>query len=499
MPQSQEWAAFPWDNSVVPLSKHPLWTRWWGLIRWNMTPEVSRGTLANAISSHLHQTNAGGGDSALSILHTTVSRSPTDARIEVGTNDIDAPNAKQTRMTRVPRWIDYAVNQPLVAVTVDDVPLTSPTAEFFSYRPRQAAQGAFPFAQRLRWVDGRDVSDVILDTVKALQFDDHRSPLLGDVMLIATLTAALQHPVIVPDGVGAMLIGQGRDTPANRLRFNRATDVADSAKWRDPKTGKALPISRAEATKDGVCLARPAWIRMRGPGQQWRYSGLLFRQLAALATHNARGGNAAHIAGLMRMLSGFETILYQQPPRGGRSKYARTPYALIPEKPGGPGPPIAVSWRTALAVSGEHVPAEETITGTAARRFRLRRNALVGRGYLVRGQSPADANDTIEIVDVLKGKSHGQPGLAIRATARFIHALHNQVTTLVSLLDLPMLAELKPGKRVTPGTPLHRTPENRSSKTPRTAPQTREPFQQTPRTVPLDSENRSSRPREPFQ
>ena len=432
-----------WEDSVERQPQHLSWTRGSGSIPWNRTPAAGRGTLANAICRRLHETAAGHGHSALSILHTTVPRSPTKVRIAVQTSDVDAPTAMQMRLTRVPRWIDFAMHQPLVAVKVDGLPLTSPVAECFSYRPRDAPQGAFSFSRRLRWVDGRDVFDVILDTMRALQLDDQRSPLLGDVMLIATLTAALENPVTVPDRMGAMLIAQGRDTPGNRLRFNRAADVADSAKWRDPKTGKSLPISRAESTADGVCLARPAWMRIEGPGQQWRYTGLLFRQLGTIATRASRGGNAAHVAGLMRMVSGFETILFQQSPRGGRRKHARTPDALIAETPGGPGPVVAVPWRTALAISGEHVPEEETSLGSAARRYRKRRDALLDRGYLVRSQSPADANDTIEIVDIIKGKSQDGPGLAIRATARFIQALHYQDSTLVPLRELPMLAGLE--------------------------------------------------------
>jgi len=408
-----------------------VWSIWCKECRWDVAHGKETRTLAGAICHRLNVTHAGGGDSALSVLRSGVGRDHRAVRLEVLSND-----EASARVTRVPRWNDLATITPLEVVVVDGRPIVSDGHTPYVPREDRHRQQSFDFASRVRWIDGRETQDLILDALAAHPLDDCRSPLLGDVMVVCTLAAALADSVRLPIGLGAALIGQGRDSPTNRRRFKVACDVADSTKWRNLESGDSLKLAIAEQLSDDeMYLARPAWLRHRGPGQQWRPTGLLFRRLGAAVSARSHGGASARFTGMQRMVSGFESVLHGTPPKGGRHRDARTPTGLVPERPGGPGPGIAVDWRLAITRCGEHVPEGETPEGTVGRRYRKRVEALNAAGYGVGG----DARDTIEIVEVRKGKGGDGPGLVIRATAEFCAAMRNPVRARVALNELPML------------------------------------------------------------
>ena len=98
------------------------------------------------------------------------------------------------------------------------------------------------------------------------------------------------------------------------------------------------------------------------------------------------------------------------------------------------GPDTFIPWRALLSLSGEPVPADAEPQSGWGRRYRRRVEALTEAGpssYLVPAHGGvAPAGDTVEIVQVVNGRGHGQvAGLWIRASARFCAAYQDQVKT----------------------------------------------------------------------
>ena len=63
--------------------------------------------------------------------------------------------------------------------------------------------------------------------------------------------------------------------------------------------------------------------------------------------------------------------------------------------------------------------------GTAGVRYRRRVQMLRDAGYAVRGNGPAPAGDTVEVVEVQRGSKGREPGLWVRASARFCEAVRS--------------------------------------------------------------------------
>ena len=207
------------------------------------------------------------------------------------------------------------------------------------------------------------------------------------------------------DAEGAVLVG-GKDTKANRERFNEALRYARSMEF-EAKPGIWWALLDAEPGETNR-LGPPRWWQYSTGTKAYRLSGAAFRA-------PTRWG------GLERTLAGLEGALTWSAPRGGKAS-RRTPEALIPASPGGPGMEVFIPWWQVLRLSGEPVDEAARARGTEGRRYRRRIEDLRGAGYLTPARGEAEAGDTVEIVRLVPGTRVQAAGLVVRASARFCAA-----------------------------------------------------------------------------
>ena len=273
-----------------------------------------------------------------------------------------------------------------------------------------------------RKLDGEVVANVVIRACVSMGKCDHRNPLLGDVLRVASLAFGLTSYGPIPENLGAVFVG-GRDTVANRkrwwaaARFLRTLDVTIN-----DRTGEFVGLANVDPDGvGGVHLGPPAWWRGKGDWNRWRLSGALWRS-PRLGDGRGAGGQAGHYSGLARLLAGWESRLSYSP-TAGRGKHGHVPDALRPLKEGGPGYEVTLSWRDSTILSGEYVAPGANAKGAEGRRYWRRIDALVAAGYLVpASNAAARAGDTVEIVKVQRGSKANAPSVRIRASARYCAA-----------------------------------------------------------------------------
>ena len=315
---------------------------------------------------------------------------------------------------------------PVTVVRVDGQPVGSPAVTPLRafYRPfRIPLQGELWPAPRT--IAEADALCPILSALAAHPLDsDERCPLRSYVYRIVLLGHALSGPALIPENIGVRWLTGGPVTAANRRRFWDAMAVADSLIVTiNPVTHEWRKLVVADPGDGGVHLSPPTWHLARGERTGgFRLTGALCRP-AVLASRKGRGPIGVGVwGGLHRTLAGLESAL-SYGPTGGRGPGARIPHFLRPERPGGPGPPVFVSWDKLLALSGECVPHGGEGRKTAGRRYRRRVESLAGLGYITTGGGEAPAADTVEIVERKLGRRNGaEAGIVVRATSRFVEA-----------------------------------------------------------------------------
>lgn len=287
-------------------------------------------------------------------------------------------------------------------------------------------------------IQGRATAGALVEALANLDLTgDERSKLRGDILRLGEIAYALTRTVHISEADGAILLS-GRNTPAARRRFNRAL-------W-------GLRALRVQAGEDGVFYAladaEPGLVNALGPPRWWslamseqkrmgrgrkrkpsdkplayRLSGGVFRRLSfGRARHGGRGPEAGASGHLGKTIAGIEAALtWGRTP--GRGKDARTPGYVTPLQTGRHGEDLFFPAWQILRVSGENVT-PDSMDNTAQQRYRRRAQSLRDAGYFLerKGQAAADAGDTIEIVEQRKGSKIQEPGLVVRATARFCHA-----------------------------------------------------------------------------
>ena len=284
-----------------------------------------------------------------------------------------------------------------------------------------------------RKLGGEVVADVVIRACCSMGKWDHRKPLLGDVLRVASLAFGLTGYGPIPEDLGAVFVG-GRDTDANRKRWWAATRFLRSLDVTiNDQTGEFVGLANVDPDGvGGVHLGPPAWWRGKGYRNCWRLSGALWRparigypRRGADGQDKPRrgaGGQDELYSGLARMLAGFESRLSYSP-TAGRGKHGRVPDALRPVRPGGPGHEVFVGWRDSITLAGEYVAPGADLKGTEGQRYRRRIKRLVDAGYLVpTSNAAAPAGDTVEIVKVQRGSKGVAPGVRIRASARYCAA-----------------------------------------------------------------------------
>ena len=359
----------------------------------------------------------------------------------LGDRRLIAVGSAAGRMTRQPALANLAMLQPLEAYVVDGEPVATdaPNARRTLYRPRLkrgSQRSLFP-----ETMGGCRVHDAIVRAAVEFGTFDHRSPVLGDLLLTAHLAFALTGNGLIPAAAGSEFLSDA-NTEGGRRRWNVATrNLRAITITIDPKTERWVQLAdiTPDPRSDAVWLSAPYWWRertlTRGAWGAYRPSGLLWRRFPRLDAKKQTTEIVALYAGLARMLAGWEARLaWTKPVGGGRG--GRIAEALIPVRKGGPGQEVFVSWRESLIGAGEYVDPGETTMGTPGRRWRRRLEYLIDapkktdgtrrtgeHSYLVKADGlAAAAGDTVEITKVVTGSKSQEPGVRIRATARFCEA-----------------------------------------------------------------------------
>ena len=384
-----------------------------------------------AVVEMLQTTPAGGGWTALAVVWRVwraVAR-PVPERHLLAVTD----RAESIALVRQPWRVTVGTLNELEAVAVDGEPFVTagPEAGLLAhYRARpHAAQRWLPFAGPRR-INGHLIGSPVVRALQAFPLTgDERSPIRGDTLRLAVLGYALTGPMLIDEPTGALLFGA--NTEANRKRFWEASRVYHHLELTDPKTGQYVTLGHAPADGRVVSLGAPFWWRGKGEGQQWSLTGRLLGP--RFDSHRGSGGAAGFQSGLNRTLAGLESALaYSR--SAGKGKHGKIPDLLRPVRKGGHGPDTFIPWRALLSLAGEPVPADAEPQSGWGRRYRRRVEALTEAGpssYLVPPHGGvAPAGDTVEIVQVVNGRGHGQvAGLWIRASARFCAAYQDQVKT----------------------------------------------------------------------
>lgn len=338
------------------------------------------------------------------------------------------------RLARSPAALDLSINASIEAVELEALEVEGepvagrwPTVGTYYRRrvpahvDRDRGQLAFPGMPGPRSLDGEPVADAILATASEYPLTgDERSPLRGDVVQVARLGFSLTGNVRVSDAQGAAWLGGG-DTVANRSRWNDATETARALTWTiNPKTRAWVDLANiTRIDPETISIGVPGW--WHGREHAWRLTAGLWRP-AILGTVPARGAGADRTNALSRTLDGIESALsWTGRTRGTGGRIAVN---LRPERKGGPGAPVFMPWRDVLTYSGEPVPDDADPMGSEGRRYRRRVQALKDAGYFCGpGGQAAPAGDSVEIVRDQRGSRWHEPGLWVRATARFVEAV----------------------------------------------------------------------------
>ena len=296
-------------------------------------------------------------------------------------------------------------------IEVDGEPVSSP----YHYRPKRPLNSD-PNSLALKIPGTRAAMDLRLALLRDIEQHAHidrRSPLPNDTLYFMTLSAALIHPLIIHvDDVGAMMASHFSASGATPKKKKSWRDRAWSAiAWSsmDIKlpSGHWMPIVRVDRGGDlpeGMIRIWPyEWPK--GTTKGFRLTGALTGQITR---YDRRGS-------FPRLIAGIEDYI-------GSSNHLRQPV-----RPGGPGQPSEViTYPALLARAGFHfdLTDKKDYNATASLWSRLQ-NKIEENGYRLSSlRTEAEAGDTVEIVDIVKGqpKSGGMGGLIVRASARYIEA-----------------------------------------------------------------------------
>ena len=277
---------------------------------------------------------------------------------------------------------------------------------------------------------------------------DERNPIRADVLKLGVLAFALNGPAELTDEEGAILVG-GRDTPANRQRFNRAAgalrslsvEVEPGIRW-DLMDAERGPVNRIGPPRwwAGYWREREAAEQEKRPLPKskkpiaFRFTGTLFRAVKNIDAKDGRGYDLGYWGTVARTVAGIEAALAWGP-SAGKGKGGRTADLLRAVRRGGPGEAVFIPWWQVLRLSGERVGEDAETRGAMGERYRRRVQMLQDAGYVVSDNGPAPAGDTVEIVEVVRGSGR-EAGLRVRASARFCAAVASGEQTRISATRL---------------------------------------------------------------
>ncbi len=265
-----------------------------------------------------------------------------------------------------------------------------------------------------------DVRLALLQDLEQYAGIDRRNPLPGDTLYLLTLGAALCGPLtIYADQLGAMMAGQfdpagAQPSQRERWRHRAWAALRWASSWRQLPDGhwrQLLAITTADLPPGHARVYPFCWDQH---GKGYRLTGVLANQ----AIRQDKRGS------LGRLAAGIEDFISAAAAPAGE----RRSRLLIPEKKGGPGPRSEfIPYPLLLARSGFYFDLTDKRDLDATKQLWRRLCALLkSKGYVLpRLSAEAEAGDTFEIVEIVKGRpgpgSHFG-GVRIRASARFIEA-----------------------------------------------------------------------------
>lgn len=311
------------------------------------------------------------------------------------------------------------------AIKVDGSPIVSPAPDVKSYVPYRSKSRDGKLFQ----IPGmHQAESMILRVLSNLPHEtDRRTPLPADLYFILTLGCALQRPVYLHiDDVARWLIGLSDASKLDYRSFKtlreRAWSALDWARsWVQLPDGnyKALVDINTVGQNSGNFEMRTyGWELATGQAKSWRLTGGAVNVVARTKSPGSGRGNDYGL--FSQIIAGMEDIISSSPGIGK----SRTPHLLVRSDVSGAGQPITIDYPTLLARSGFAFDATDDLQWTKTRNtWRRLSERLQRNGYVVRKISDeAQAGDTVEVVDFIKG-TRGNPGsVKFRASARFVEA-----------------------------------------------------------------------------
>ena len=282
-----------------------------------------------------------------------------------------------------------------------------------------------PYRQRAR---DMPITMVALRTLGAM---DGRSALRGDVRTVLTVAYAATRPVVWSDDEGARLLartgtgGYRRPEASDVRRWRDATDATDSIRlYFHDQYGRAwIRVAVADPFIDGRRkISPPAWFREQAGDPENVGAGMGYTLTAAAhpaRLHGQKPGPWQHVLAnmeywLARSFDGADGVAP----------------LLVPVRPGGPGPWVAMRWHEVLTLLALDRFDAQSRSGrdAALRRYWRIFTSFHKAGYMKHGE--AGPGDVVEIKASARQRGEGRQGkgraqtpwLRFRATARFCEA-----------------------------------------------------------------------------
>ena len=295
-----------------------------------------------------------------------------------------------------------------------------PFATSLQYIPRRA-QGQKDGATLLPLPGTAHAPDLrlwLLQKIEESAGVDRRNPLAMDTLFLLTLGSALLSSMrLHVDQLGAMQNGRfdaAGVRPEQVARWmKRAWAAVHWARLliETPK-GHYLPLLPIDVGGD----LPEGWLRIWP--YQWAQHGKGYRQTGILTMQATRADKSGSFP---RVAAGIEDYITG----AGSTGRDRRSRLLISERKGGPGlVSDLVPYPALLARAGFYFNLNDKKSYNAtAQLWHSLTGELEQRGYLLPSlRSEAEAGDTFEIVEIVKGNRGGPGGVRVRASARLIEA-----------------------------------------------------------------------------
>ena len=312
-------------------------------------------------------------------------------------------------------WERVAVD----AATVDGLPLAAAIPPFPRQRAfYQAGQSVFHFARSAA------PSHLLLEAVgESVTGVGRKLSLPGDMLSIAAIAYSVHRRLEIPHAAGAALLARTREggfrppKPSDFVRWHTMTLQLRSLIWRDQATGKWFELVAVGSHPTFTAIGRPEWAN----GNHLRQHGGWTLTAEGSAVARARIVANADSSPAGRIVTAIEFYLASH--WDGRPGIA--PFLRPARGRTGPGNTVFLSWRYIMQASGfTWDPGDRRADRNMLETYHRAVARLDAAGYRASnaGRGAARAGDTVEIVDIVRGRRHRTAGLDVRASKGFVAA-----------------------------------------------------------------------------